>query len=321
MDGIVETIGHTPLVRLSRIAPDSGAEILAKVESFNPGGSVKDRIGLAMIREAESRGVLKPGATIVEATAGNTGVGLAIGAAYGGYRMVFVVPDKMSMEKINLLKAFGAEVVLTKTSVPPTHPDYYTNKARTIAAEIPGSFVPDQFSNSANPDIHYRTTGPEIWDQSGGRIDYFVAGIGTGGTISGVAKALKERDAHIRVVGVDPAGSVYAEYKLSGVIGKAGPYLVEGIGEEFIPSTMNMGLIDEVMTVSDMDAFLMARELARRESILAGGSAGAAVFAAVQIGERKEARGKRIVVLLPDTGRNYLSKIFNDEWMRANGFI
>lgn len=321
MDGILETIGRTPLVRLSRIAPKSGAEILAKVESFNPGGSVKDRIGLAMIREAESRGALRPGATIVEATAGNTGIGLAIAATYNGYRIVFVVPDKMSKEKISLLKAFGAEVVVTQTAVPPTHPDYYTNKAKSIAAGIPGSFVPDQFSNPANPDAHYRTTGPEIWVQSGGKIDYFVAGMGTGGTISGVAKALKERDARIRIVGVDPEGSVYAEYKSSGVMGKAEPYMVEGIGEEFIPQNMDMSLIDCVVTVSDRDAFRMARELARREGILAGGSAGAAVYAAVQIAERKEAAGKRIVVLLPDTGRNYLSKIFDDEWMKAKGFI
>jgi cystathionine beta-synthase len=298
-------------------------EVLAKVESFNPGGSVKDRVGVAMIEDAVARGLLKPGGTIVEATAGNTGLGLAIGAASKGYRMVFVVPDKMSQEKIDLLKAYGAEVVVTATAVPPSHPDYYVNRAKTIARNIPNSFVPDQFSNAANPLAHYRTTGPEIWRQAQGKLDFFVAGMGTGGTITGVARFLKEKDPRIKIVGVDPQGSVYAEYKRKGTIGVAGSYKVEGIGEEFIPRTMDMNLVDEVVTVADKDSFLTARALARMEGILAGGSSGAALFAALKIARDLGTRGKgkRIVVLLPDTGRNYLTKIYSDDWMKANGFI
>ena len=321
--GIAETIGNTPLVRLAHIASDTSAEVLAKVESFNPGGSVKDRVGLAMIEDAVSRGLLKPGGTIIEATAGNTGLGLAIGAASKGYRMVFVVPDKMSQEKIDLLRAYGAEVVITATAVPPTHPDYYVNRAKTIAKNTPNSFVPDQFSNASNPLAHYRTTGPEIWRQIQGRLNFFVAGMGTGGTISGVAKFLKEKDPRIKIVGVDPQGSVYSEYKRKGTIGVAGSYKVEGIGEEFIPKTMNMDLVDEVVTVADKDAFLTARALAKMEGILAGGSSGAALFAALKIARDLGTRGKgnRIVVLLPDTGRNYLTKIYSDDWMKANGFM
>ncbi len=321
--GIAETIGNTPLVRLAHIARGMSAEVLAKIESFNPGGSVKDRVGLAMIEDAVSRGLLKPGGTIVEATAGNTGLGLAIGAASKGYRMVFVVPDKMSMEKIDLLKAYGAEVVITSTAIPPSHPDYYVNRARTIAKSTPNSFVPDQFSNAANPLAHYRTTGPEVWRQTQGKVDFFVAGMGTGGTISGVAKFLKEKDPRIKIVGVDPQGSVYAEFKRHGTIGVAEPYKVEGIGEEFIPRTMDMNLVDEVVTVADKDAFLTARALARMEGILAGGSSGAALFVALKIARNQGTRGKgrRIVVLLPDTGRNYMTKIFSDEWMKTNGFM
>ena len=322
-DGIVGTIGNTPLVRLTHIVHDVDAEVLAKIECFNPGGSVKDRVGLAMIEDAESRAVLKPGGTIVEATAGNTGLGLAIGAASKGYRMIFVVPDKMSQEKIDLLKAYGAEVVITATAVPPNHPDYYVNRAKTIAGNTPNSFVPDQFSNAANPLAHYGSTGPEIWRQTQGKLDFFVAGMGTGGTITGVAKFLKEKDPLIKIVGVDPQGSVYAEFKRKGRIGIAGSYKVEGIGEEFIPKTMDMSLVDEVVTVSDKDAFLTARTLARMEGILAGGSSGAALFAALKIARDlgAQGKGKRIVVLLPDTGRNYLTKIYSDDWMKANGFM
>jgi len=320
---MAETIGNTPLVRLAHIARDTSVEMLAKIESFNPGGSVKDRVGLAMIEDAVSRGLLKPGGTIVEATAGNTGLGLAIGAASKGYRMVFVVPDKMSQEKIDLLKAYGAEVVITATAVPPSHPDYYVNRAKAIGKNTPNSFVPNQFSNAANPLAHYRTTGPEIWQQTQGKLDFFVAGMGTGGTISGVARFLKEKDPRIKIVGVDPQGSVYAEYKRQGTLGIAGSYKVEGIGEEFIPRTMDMNLVDEVVTVADKDAFLTARALARIEGILAGGSSGAALFAALKIARDlgNRGKGKRIVVLLPDTGRNYLTKIYSDEWMKANGFM
>ncbi len=322
-NGIQGTIGGTPLVRLRRIASDAEAEILAKIESFNPGGSVKDRVGLAMIEDAESRGLLRKGGTIVEATAGNTGMGLAIGAASKGYRMVFVVPDKMSREKIQLLRAYGAEVVVTATSVPPDHPDYYVNKARTIADATPGSFVPDQFSNPSNPLAHYRSTGPEIWRQTGGRLDFFVAGMGTGGTITGVGRYLKEQDPTVKVIGVDPKGSVYAGFKARGTVSAPEPYVVEGIGEEFIPKTIDMDIVDEVLTVSDRDSFLTARALARTEGVLAGGSSGAAVFAALQVVRRLgiDGKGKRIVVLLPDTGRNYLSKIFDDDWMERNGHL
>ncbi|OGS56042.1 MAG: hypothetical protein A3K60_02755 [Euryarchaeota archaeon RBG_19FT_COMBO_56_21] len=322
-DGIADTIGNTPLVRLKHITAGMSAEIIAKLESFNPGGSVKDRAGVSMIEDAESRGALRPGGVIVEATAGNTGVGLAIGAASKGYGMIFVVPDKMSREKIDLLKAFGAEVVITPTAVPSDHPDYYVNRARAIAKKVPNSFVPDQFSNAANPQAHYRTTGPEIWRQTGGKLDFFVAGMGTGGTITGVSRFLKEKDARIRVIGVDPQGSVYAEYKRRGTIGVAASYKIEGIGEEFIPRTMEMGLVDEVVTVTDKDAFITARTLAETEGILAGGSSGAALYAALQIGFglEKEGKGKRIVALLPDTGRNYLTKIFSDDWMKENGYL
>ncbi|OGS42611.1 MAG: hypothetical protein A3K67_06100 [Euryarchaeota archaeon RBG_16_62_10] len=322
-DSILETIGQTPMVRLARIAPADGPDVMVKIESFNPGGSIKDRVGLAMIEDAEARGLLRPGSTIIEATAGNTGMGLALAASVKGYKAVFVVPDKMSSEKIDLLRAYGAEVVITTTSVPPNHPDYYVNRARSIAASIKGAFVPDQFSNPANPEAHHATTGLEIWLQAGGRLDYFVAGMGTGGTISGAGRALKEKDPHIKIIGVDPEGSVYAGYKRTGEIGPAGPYMVEGIGEEFIPKTMAMDVVDEIITVSDRDSFLTARELARAEGILAGGSGGAALFAALQISKRlgKKGRLKRIVALLPDTGRNYLSKIYSDSWMKANGFI
>ncbi|MBU0685831.1 MAG: cysteine synthase family protein, partial [Candidatus Thermoplasmatota archaeon] len=294
-----------------------------KLECMNPGGSVKDRIGIAMIEAAESEGLLRPGGTIVEATAGNTGVGLAIAAAVKSYKMIFVLPDKMSAEKIDLLRAYGAQIVVTRTNVPPTHPDYYVNKAEAIARSIQNSFVPNQFSNPANPEAHYRTTGPEIWKQTGGRLDYFVAGIGTGGTISGVARFLKEKDQHIQIIGADPQGSVYEHYKRTGVLSRAEPYMVEGIGEEFIPKTVNLDLVDRVITVSDKDAFLTARALAKEEGIMTGGSGGAAIFVAIQIAREIESAGlaKRIVTLLPDTGRNYLSKIYSDEWMKKNSFI
>ncbi|MBU1913607.1 MAG: cysteine synthase family protein, partial [Candidatus Thermoplasmatota archaeon] len=299
------------------------SELMAKLECMNPGGSVKDRIGIAMIEAAESEGLLRPGGTIVEATAGNTGVGLAIAAAVKSYKMIFVLPDKMSAEKIDLLRAYGAQIVVTRTNVPPTHPDYYVNKAEAIARSIQNSFVPNQFSNPANPEAHYRTTGPEIWKQTGGRLDYFVAGIGTGGTISGVARFLKEKDQHIQIIGADPQGSVYEHYKRTGVLSRAEPYMVEGIGEEFIPKTVNLDLVDRVITVSDKDAFLTARALAKEEGIMTGGSGGAAIFVAIQIAREIESAGlaKRIVTLLPDTGRNYLSKIYSDEWMKKNSFI
>lgn len=312
-ENVLETIGGTPLVRLSRIAGDLPVTILAKVEYFNPGGSVKDRIGLVMIEDAERRGLLKPGSTVIEATAGNTGVGLALVAAQKGYRCIFVMPDKMSEDKVNLLKAYGAEVVITPTSVPPDSPESYNGVAERLAREIPDAFRPNQFGNPKNPEAHYLTTGPEIWEDTGGKIDVFVAGMGTGGTISGTGRFLKEKNPNIVVVGADPAGSI-----LSGDSPKS--YRVEGIGEDFIPSTFNRQVIDEMVRVSDAESFLTARRLAREEGLLVGGSAGTAVAAAMKYALRL-APGKVIVVLLPDTGRNYLTKIFSDQWMRENGFL
>jgi cystathionine beta-synthase len=283
------------------------------VEYFNPGGSVKDRIGLAMVEDAERRGLLKPGGTIIEATAGNTGVGLALVAASKGYRCIFVMPDKMSEDKVNLLKAYGAEVIITPTSVPPDSPESYNGVADRLAREIPGAFRPNQFGNQKNPQAHYLTTGPEIWEDTEGKIDVFVASMGTGGTISGTAKYLKEKNPSIVVIGADPAGSI-----LSGDSPKS--YRVEGIGEDFIPATFNRQVINDMVRVSDVESFIAARRLAREEGLLVGGSSGTAVAAALKYALRLDP-GKIIVVLLPDTGRNYLTKIFSEEWMRQNGYL
>src|SRR6516225_9508570 len=269
-ESILQSIGWTPLVRLRRLAADVPATVAVKVESLNPGGSVKDRVGLAMIAEAERRGVLRPGGTIIEATAGNTGVGLAMVAAVRGYRCIFVLPDKMSQEKIALLKAYGAEVVITATNIAPDSPDSYNGVADRLAREVPGAWRPNQFTNLANPDVHYHSTGPEIWEQTEGRITAFVAGVGTGGTISGVARYLKERKPDVKIVGADPEGSV-----LSG--GSPRPWKVEGIGEDFVPKTFNSQLVDDWVRVGDAEAFHVARALARREGILLGGSSGTAV--------------------------------------------
>lgn len=312
IENILHAIGRTPLVRLSRIAADLPVTLLAKVEYLNPGGSVKDRIGLAMIEDAERQGLLRPGGTIIEATAGNTGVGLALVAAIKGYRCIFVLPDKMSEDKVNLLKAYGAEVVITPTSVAPDSPDSYNGVADRLAREIPNSWRPNQFANAINPLAHYRTTGPEIWEDTEGRIDVFVAGMGTGGTISGVGRYLKEKKPSVTIIGADPEGSV-----LSGDSPKS--YKVEGIGEDFVPRTLNGQLIDEMVRVSDAESFAIARRLAREEGLLVGGSAGTAVAAALKYSQRLEA-GKVVVVLLPDSGRNYLSKIYSDRWMQENGY-
>lgn len=313
LHSVLEAIGHTPLVRLSKVTDGLPVTILAKVEYLNPGGSVKDRIGLAMIEDAERQGLLRPGGTIIEATAGNTGVGLALVAASRGYRCVFVMPDKMSEEKINLLKAYGAEIVITPTSVPPDSPESYNGVADRLAREIPGAFRPNQFANPNNPEAHYLTTGPEIWQDTDGQIDVFVAGMGTGGTISGTGRYLKERNPRVLVVGADPEGSI-----LSGDAPKS--YRVEGIGEDFVPATFNRQVIDDMVRVSDAEAFTMARRLAREEGLLVGGSAGTAVAAAIKYARRLEP-GKLVVVLLPDTGRNYLTKIFSDRWMEENDFL
>jgi len=311
-DSLVDLVGNTPLVRLSRVTAGIAAPVYAKVEYFNPGGSVKDRIALAMVVAGEQSGQLPPGGTIVEPTSGNTGVGLAIVAAQRGYKCVFTMPDKMSQEKIALLRAYGAEVVVCPTAVAPEHPDSYYSVAKRLATETPGGWSPNQYANPANPEAHYRSTGPEIWEQTDGRITHFVAGVGTGGTISGTAKFLKERNPDIVVVGADPEGSVY-----SGGTGR--PYLVEGVGEDFWPSAYDPGVPHEVIAVSDAESFAMTRRLAREEGILVGGSSGMAVVAALRAA-RSAGPDDVFVVLLPDGGRGYLGKIFNDTWMRSYGF-
>ncbi|MCS6865006.1 MAG: cystathionine beta-synthase [Gemmataceae bacterium] len=307
---ILDTIGHTPLVQLNRLTEGLAAKVAVKVEFSNPGGSVKDRVAWAMINEAEQKGLLRPGGTIIEATAGNTGVGLAMVAAVKGYRCIFVLPDKMSHEKILLLKAYGAEVVITPTAVAPDSPESYNGVADRLAREIPGAWRPNQFTNEANPEIHYRTTGPEIWEQTRGKITAFVAGVGTGGTISGVGRYLKEMNPNIKIIGADPEGSV-----LSG--GTPKPWKVEGIGEDFVPKTFSSKYVDEWIRISDAESFHVARELARREGMLLGGSTGTNVAAALRYA-RRLGPGHLVVALGCDTGRNYLSKFFDDNWLAAN---
>ncbi|MEA2608135.1 MAG: cystathionine beta-synthase [Chloroflexota bacterium] len=320
---ILDLVGGTPLVRINRLTRDLGpAErqplLLAKLEMLNPGGSVKDRIGLPMIEAAERAGLLKPGGTIIEPTSGNTGHGLAIAAALKGYRCIFVMADKQSSEKQQLLRAYGAEVVLCPTNVAPESPESYYSVAARLARDIPGAFKPDQYWNMENPLAHERTTGPEIWEQTDGRITHFVASVGTGGTISGVARDLKARNPAIQIIGADPEGSV-----LSG--DTARPYLTEGVGEDFLPGTYDPSLVDRWVRVSDRDAFIMARRLTREEGILAGGSCGTALVAAREVvrdlSRAEGGPGAVVVVILPDSGRNYLSKVYNDEWMRANGLL
>ncbi|MGA7092749.1 MAG: cystathionine beta-synthase [Candidatus Cybelea sp.] len=312
-ENALEAIGHTPLVRLNKVVNGAPCLVLAKVEYVNPGGSVKDRPAVAMLDAAEGQGLLKPGGTIVEPTSGNTGTGLAMAAAIRGYRCILVMPDKMSREKIDLLRAYGADVVITPTNVPPDSPESYYGVANRLASEIPGAFQPNQFHNHFNPDAHYHTTGPEIWEQTRGEITHFVAGIGTGGTISGSARYLKEQNPAIHVVGADPEGSIY-----SGDIPRS--YAVEGIGMNYLPETVDLRVIDEMVRVSDRDSFLMARRIAREEGLLVGGSSGTAAVAAVKLAMTLPADAI-VVVILPDSGRGYMSKIFNDDWMIANGFL
>ena len=322
-DDILQTIGKTPLVRLRRLGRDLPASLYAKVESFNPGGSIKDRIAVNIIEEAERSGRLKPGGTVVEATSGNTGLGLAMVCAQKGYRAVFVLPDKMSQEKIQLLRAFGAQVIVTPTAVEPDDPRSYYSVSRHIVEQTPGAILANQYHNPENPRSHYLTTGPEIWEQTGGRVTDLVAGMGTGGTISGVGRFLKEQNPAVRIVGVDPAGSLLMEtWKQGHIPVDAHPktYKVEGIGEDFLPTTLDLSVMDDVIRVGDREAFLAARRLVREEGLFCGGSSGAAVAAALEYARSLPA-GRLVVVILPDTGARYLSKFYDDEWMRDNGFL
>jgi cystathionine beta-synthase len=313
MDTFLDAVGNTPLVRLRSVTRGVQPTILAKLEILNPGGSVKDRIGLRMIEAAERAGRLRPGGTIVEPTSGNTGHGLAIAAAIRGYKCIFVMPDKMSQEKVALLRAYGAEVVITPTAVPPESPESYYRVADRLTEEIPGAFQPNQYFNQENPAAHYETTGPEIWDQTEGKIDVLVAGVGTGGTITGAARYLKERKPALRVIGADPEGSVFSG-------DSPRPYLVEGIGEDFWPRTFDPSLVDRYVRVTDRDSFLTARAITRQEGILVGGSSGTALFAALEVA-RELPKDTLIVVIFPDTGRNYLSKLYSDSWLLQYGFL
>ncbi|WP_037573404.1 cystathionine beta-synthase [Phaeacidiphilus oryzae] len=313
-DSIIELVGDTPLVRLGRVTEGISATVLAKVEYFNPGGSVKDRIAVRMIEAAEKSGELKPGGVIVEPTSGNTGVGLAIVAQQKGYRCIFVCPDKVSTDKINVLRAYGAEVVVCPTAVAPEHPDSYYNVSDRLVRETPLAWKPDQYSNPENPASHYHSTGPEIWQQTDGRITHFVTGVGTGGTISGTGRYLKDvSEGRVQVIGADPEGSVYSG-------GSGRPYLVEGVGEDFWPTAYDRGVADRIVAVSDKESFQMTRRLAREEGLLVGGSCGMAVAAALKVARELPPEAV-VVVLLPDSGRGYLSKIFNDEWMADYGFL
>ncbi|MDP9102322.1 MAG: cystathionine beta-synthase [Actinomycetota bacterium] len=313
-DSLIDLVGNTPLVRLGRMAAGLRPQVLAKVEYFNPGGSVKDRIALAMVEAAERDGLIRPGGTIVEPTSGNTGVGLAIVANARGYSCVFVMPDKMSAEKIAVLRAYGAEVVVCPTAVAPEHPDSYYSVSKRLAAEIPGAWNPNQYANPLNPAAHYASTGPEVWTQTDGLVTHFVAGVGTGGTISGTGRYLKDvSEGRVQVIGADPEGSVY-----SGGTGR--PYLVEGVGEDFWPDTYDRTVADRIIAVSDRDSFLTTRRLAREEALLVGGSCGLAVAAALELA-KELTEDDVVVVLLPDSGKGYLSKIYNDEWMADYGFL
>jgi len=313
---VLELVGNTPIVRLDKIGRGVEARLLAKLDYLNPGGSVKDRIGLAMIEQAEAEGKLKPGGTIVEPTSGNTGVGLAIAAAQKGYRCIFVMPDKMSQEKISMLRAYGAEVVITPTAVEPDSPESYYSVSSRLAEEIPGGFKPDQYSNMSNPQAHYERTGPEIWEQTGGEIDAIVISVGTGGTISGVGRYLKEQKPDVLIVGADPEGSVFTAKDDKDVH----PYLVEGIGKDTWPRTMDREVVDEWVRVSDRDSFLTARRLAREEGLLVGGSGGTTVWAALEIAKRFGPEAT-ILTMIPDSGRSYMSKFYDDKWMLEHGFI
>ena len=318
---VLETIGWTPLIRLNRVVDEARTPVFGKAEFFNPGGSLKDRIGLAMIEAAERDGRLRPGGTIVEGTSGNTGIGLAIAAATRGYRCVFTMPDKMSQEKVRLLKAFGAEVIITPTAVAPDHPDNYVQTARRIVEETPGAILANQFYNQENPRAHYETTGPEIWEQTEGRVTHFVASAGTGGTLTGVGRFLKEKNPAIRIIAGDPVGSIYGEYHESHMKGDGHPYKVEGIGGDKIPDTLDFDVIDAFHSISDRDAFRYARRLTREEGLFVGGSSGLNVALAVRTANEVDDPDALIVTILGDTGERYLSKLYNDEWLRENRLL
>jgi cystathionine beta-synthase len=318
-NSILEAIGGTPLVRLNRINQGLKPQIFVKADYINPGGSVKDRIGITMIDEAEKKGLLKPGGTIIEGTSGNTGMGLALVAAVRGYKMVFTITDKQSKEKIDLLKALGAEVIVCPTAVEPDDPRSYYSVAKKLAREMPNSFYPNQYDNPMNPEAHYQTTGPEIWDDSEGKITHFVCGVGTGGTISGVGKYLKEKNPSVKIIGVDPIGSLYYEKKKIGTVGKATTYVVEGIGEDFFPTTMNLDILDDIVQVNDEECFVVARRLVKMEGLFTGGSGGGCISATLKIA-KDLGPDALVVAFLPDTGMRYLSKVYNDEWMRERGY-
>ena len=319
-NNILESVGHTPLVRLNRLVTGFDAEVYVKADYMNPGGSVKDRIGIWMIDEAEQRGALKPGGTIIEGTSGNTGIGLALVGAVRGYKLVFTITDKQSKEKVDLLKALGAEVIVCPTAVEPDDPRSYYSVAKKLAQDIPNSFYPNQYENPMNPEAHYQTTGPEIWEDSGGKITHFVCGMGTGGTISGVGRYLKEKNPDVKIIGVDPIGSLYYEYAKTGKVGKAKTYVVEGIGEDIFPSTMNFKILDDVVQVNDQECFIWARRLVKQEGIFTGGSGGGCVSGALRLAKGLP-KGSFVVAFLPDTGMRYLSKVYSDEWMRERGYV
>ena len=319
-NNILEAVGHTPLIRLNRINQGLKPQMYVKAEFTNPGGSVKDRIGISMIDEAEKKGLLKAGGTIIEGTSGNTGMGLALVAAVRGYKCVFTTTDKQSQEKVDLLKALGAEVIVCPTAVEPEDPRSYYSVAKKLAREIPNSYYPNQYDNPMNPEAHYQTTGPEIWKDSEGKITHFVCGVGTGGTVSGVGKYLKEKNPSVKIVGVDPYGSLYYDFFKTGETIRAKTYVVEGIGEDFFPTTMNLKILDDILQVNDEECFVVARRLAKMEGLFTGGSGGGCISGALRLA-KDLGPNDFVVALLPDTGMRYLSKVYNEEWMRERGYV